>query len=159
MRSLKKYSNSDPCENTLSMLRRQCAQTLRSLSSTTSATPWFVDTDVPSPAPARPARPSNVPPLPADVPPTLQSLHAELAGVPHLDAEHLTVSRAMMFMPGPPLPLRMPQGRRKRGGTYPGESMYDTPCGIWNWIVLAQVRASLKRVFVCLTCPIGERRN
>ncbi|KAF9053608.1 hypothetical protein BDZ89DRAFT_938982, partial [Hymenopellis radicata] len=85
-------------------------------------------------------RPSNVPPLPADVPPTLQKLHAELAGVPHLDAEHLMVSRAMMFMPGPPLPLRMPQGRRKRGGTYPGESIYDTPSGIWNWLVLAQVK-------------------
>ncbi|KAG5221675.1 Shr3 amino acid permease chaperone [Salix suchowensis] len=41
---------------------------------------------------------------------------------------------------GTPLPLRKPQGRRKRGGTNAGESAFDIPGGVWNWVILAQVK-------------------
>ncbi|KAI6103564.1 hypothetical protein F5141DRAFT_1131349 [Pisolithus sp. B1] len=37
--------------------------------------------------------------------------------------------------------LRAPQGRRRRGGTYAGEGIdKDAVGGIWNWVVIAQVK-------------------
>ncbi|KAJ7063218.1 hypothetical protein C8F01DRAFT_984986, partial [Mycena amicta] len=41
---------------------------------------------------------------------------------------------------GPSLPHREPQGRRRRGGTYYGESAFDVPGTLWSWIALAQVK-------------------
>ncbi|EEB94559.1 hypothetical protein MPER_06607, partial [Moniliophthora perniciosa FA553] len=41
---------------------------------------------------------------------------------------------------GDPLPLRPPQGKRRRRGTDAGESLYDIPGSLWNWVVFAQVK-------------------
>ncbi|PPQ78082.1 hypothetical protein CVT25_015616 [Psilocybe cyanescens] len=125
----------------------------RQLSSTSAlqqaaGTPWFVD---PTPAPQRygqrplPPHIQNVtggtPAVPEDAPEVLKFLHAELAQSPHLEMAQLVVSPSILPPPGPALPLRMPHGRRKRGGTYAGESVYDkTGGGIWDWVVIAQVK-------------------
>lgn len=116
-------------------MQRCFRHSLRSHS--TSATPWFID----SPITHRPpqTRPS-IPPLPENTPNTLKELHARLAQSPHLDLSTLSVSQPRVLAPGPPLPLRLPHGRRKRGGTYAGESVYDIPGGIWNWVMMAQVK-------------------
>ena len=123
----------------MQVARRRCLNAFRSLSTTTNAKPWFIDSNSPDEIEPRPSPLSPTPPLPSDTPETLRKLHSELALIPHLDHSQLVVSRSLMFTPGPPLPFREPQGRRKRGGTYAGESMFDMPGGIWNWIVLAQV--------------------
>ncbi|KAF8902086.1 hypothetical protein CPB84DRAFT_1707878 [Gymnopilus junonius] len=35
----------------------------------------------------------------------------------------------------------MPRGRRRRGGTYASEAVWDMPSnGLWDWIVIAQVK-------------------
>ncbi|PFH54404.1 hypothetical protein AMATHDRAFT_90704, partial [Amanita thiersii Skay4041] len=40
-----------------------------------------------------------------------------------------------------PLPNKAPQGRRRRAGNNSGESFYDSDItGIWNWVLLAQVK-------------------
>lgn len=109
--------------------------------------PWFVD---PSPItrsydsrplpPHIPAAQRQAPSIRADAPEVLKQLHIKLLESPHLDISQLVVSPAVLPGPGPPLPLRAPQGRRNRGGTYPGESMYDeTGVGIWSWVIMAQV--------------------
>lgn len=114
--------------------------------STTSALPWFVDQSPVPPAftqraspPHLPQRSNATPPLPENTPKALRDLHAQLSQSPHLEPSTLVVSQPLAPPPGPPLPRRLPQGRRKRGGTYPGESMYEIPGGIWNWVVMAQV--------------------
>lgn len=118
----------------------------RRLLSTGSPLPWFVEEQVPSSFAARQRpphitieTPSPIAPAPTDAPEILKALHARLADSPHLDTSTLILSQAMPPPEGPPLPLRMPHGRRKRGGTYFGESHYDTTNGIWNWVIIAQV--------------------
>jgi len=108
--------------------------------------PWFVDrepvsqnfTRRPNP-PHLPAKSATPPVLPQDAPQSLKELHAQLSQSPHLEPSTLVISQPMTPPPGPPLPHRHPQGRRKRAGTYAGESMYDTPGSIWSWVVMAQV--------------------
>ncbi|GLB35007.1 putative ribosomal silencing factor during starvation [Lyophyllum shimeji] len=118
------------CRNLVACARR----------SYSTALPWFVDqSPVPHP-PHLPRRVVSTPPLPDNTPSTLRELHAQLAQSPHLDASTLVVSEAIPRQPGPPLPPRKPQGRRKRGGTYAGNSVYDVPGGLWNWVVMAQVK-------------------
>jgi hypothetical protein len=71
----------------------------------------------------------------------IKHLHSQLVKSPLLDKSHLLVTSAVLPEPGPPLPLRKPQGRRKTGGTYAGESDYEAVGGgIWNWVVMSQVR-------------------
>lgn len=86
----------------------------------------------------------TLPPLPADVDASspLAHLHAALQNSPFLEAGTLLVREPISTTPGPPLPLAMPHGRRKRGGTYFGEGLGDAleSGGIWNWIMVAQVR-------------------
>ncbi|KAH9484326.1 hypothetical protein JR316_0003807 [Psilocybe cubensis] len=140
------------CSLLLSTTRRP-ARLFASTSSSFQAagTPWFVD-PTPEPSPRYGQRPlpphvqlqhgaSALLPVPDDAPDVLKSLHSELAKSPHLDLAQLTVSPAILPPPGPPLPLRAPHGRRKRGGTYAGESAFDSMGGgIWDWVVIAQVK-------------------
>ncbi|KAG9226367.1 hypothetical protein CCMSSC00406_0003246 [Pleurotus cornucopiae] len=122
-------------------LRRICRPTQRSL----STTPWFVDTEAFLQRPPPPHLTENPlttrpPPLPKDVPHTIKELHSQLTSSPHLEPSTIVVDRSLGRVMGPPLPLRKPQGRRKRGGTNAGESAFDIPGGVWNWVVLAQVK-------------------
>ncbi|KAF4608412.1 hypothetical protein EYR40_000757 [Pleurotus pulmonarius] len=122
-------------------LRRICRPTQRSL----STTPWFVDTEAFLQRPPPPHLTENPlttrpPPLPKDVPHTIKELHNQLASSPHLEPSTILVDRSLGRVMGPPLPLRKPQGRRQRGGTNAGESAFDIPGGLWNWVVLAQVK-------------------
>ncbi|KAG5646646.1 hypothetical protein DXG03_002636 [Asterophora parasitica] len=97
----------------------------------------FVERNQP---PHLPQRAAKALPLPENTPSTLRELHAQLAQSPHLETSTLVVSEPIAPPPGPALPRRNPQGRRKRGGTYAGESSYDVPGGLWNWVVMAQVK-------------------
>ncbi|KAJ3509214.1 hypothetical protein NMY22_g16365 [Coprinellus aureogranulatus] len=119
----------------------------RALSSTsgtqpTVPAPWFVE---PKPI-ERPALHSPLnkaalaPQVPAEAPQLLKDLQSELLRSPHLDLSTLVVCRAVPPPPGPSLPERLPQGKRRRGGTIAGESAYDFTCGIWSWFVFAQVK-------------------
>ncbi|KAF9500929.1 hypothetical protein BDN71DRAFT_1439826 [Pleurotus eryngii] len=122
-------------------LRRICRPTQRSL----STTPWFVDTEAFLQRPPPPHLTENPlttrpPPLPKDAPHTIKELHSQLASSPHLEPSTLVVDRSLGRVMGPPLPLRKPQGRHKRGGTNAGESAFDIPGGVWNWVILAQVK-------------------
>lgn len=115
---------------------------LRSLSSQ-NVTPWFVDQDSAprqqGPPPPTSMRHLQAPPLPADAPNVLKEVHASLLKSPHLDVKHLLVAPAVVPPVGPDLPDRPAQGKRRRGGTYAGESAYDTTNGLWSWVVFAQV--------------------
>jgi hypothetical protein len=124
----------------------------RCISSTTprrdgAGTPWFVDPNPITPSflhrpspPHIPTTQGKAPLVPSDAPDILKQLHAKLLESPHLDTSHLVVSPSVLPEPGPPLPLRAPHGRRKRGGTYAGESKFDeTGGGIWSWVISAQV--------------------
>ncbi|KAH6918637.1 hypothetical protein BKA70DRAFT_1554667 [Coprinopsis sp. MPI-PUGE-AT-0042] len=104
-------------------------------------TPWFVE-ERPKAHFETPAslRIKLAPPIPTTTPELLKELHAQLLHSPHLDVKHLVVTNAVTPPSGPELPDRLPQGRRGRGGTFAGESMYDATNGLWNWIVFAQVK-------------------
>lgn len=112
-----------------------------------AGTPWFVDPNPITPSflhrpspPHIPTTQGKAPLVPSDAPDILKQLHAKLLESPHLDTSRLVVSPSVLPEPGPPLPLRAPHGRRKRGGTYAGESKYDeTGGGIWDWVISAQV--------------------
>ncbi|KAF9451086.1 hypothetical protein P691DRAFT_663973 [Macrolepiota fuliginosa MF-IS2] len=129
------------------LIRRAAFQSSRSLTSAAAPTaPWFVDQEYERPLPSRqlpphlkPA-PPTVASVPEDAPEPVKLVHAALSRSPHLDPLTLVSSHAVAPPPGPPLPLKAPQGRRKRGSTYGGESMFDVPGGIWSWTVIAQVK-------------------
>ncbi|KAF9559129.1 hypothetical protein CPC08DRAFT_763474 [Agrocybe pediades] len=114
----------------------------------TTPIPWFIDPQTlpqslkeRSPPPHIPITPKSVPTAPEDAPEVLKHLHADLVKSPHLELSELVVSSAVAPAPGPALPLRSPRGRRKRGGTYAGESAYEIGGGgLWNWVVVAQVK-------------------
>lgn len=102
--------------------------------------PWFVDKAFHPPPHLHSEKPSITPPIPSDVPEVIKHLHSQLLKSPLLDKSHLVVSSALLPEHGPPLPLRKPQGRRNRGGTYAGESDYEAvSAGIWSWVVMSQV--------------------
>ena len=110
-------------------------------SSLSSRVPWFID----SPPEAlliqqTSSQKGTLPTLPPGIPTVLQNLHAELVQSPYLEPSKLLVRDPIPQPAGPPLPLSTPRGRRKRGGTYAGEGLLE-PGGLWNWIVLAQVRS------------------
>ncbi|KAH8102931.1 hypothetical protein BXZ70DRAFT_759933 [Cristinia sonorae] len=115
--------------------------------------PWFMDpTDGSRPAratierslPPHLSHESTLPPLPADLPASspLAHLHATLLTSPHLESGTLLVREPVKTDLGPALPLSLPKGRRKRGGTYFGEGLGEEleSGGIWEWIMIAQVK-------------------
>lgn len=104
--------------------------------------PWFVDQEYENPQRSiRENAAPSAPPPPEDAPEAVKLVHAALSRSAHLDLSTLVTSRAKEIPLGPPLPLKAPQGRRKRGSTYAGESMFDVPGSIWSWTVVAQVKA------------------
>ncbi|KIK59743.1 hypothetical protein GYMLUDRAFT_74182 [Collybiopsis luxurians FD-317 M1] len=107
-----------------------------------SSTPWFVDhNSLPSPTPLV----SRAPPLPQDAPKILCDLHSQLAQSPHLELSKLQITRALSREMGPPLPLRAAHGKRKRGGTFAGESAFDIAGSLWNWTVFAEVKEGTEK--------------
>ncbi|KAA1471304.1 hypothetical protein DENSPDRAFT_103783 [Dentipellis sp. KUC8613] len=134
---------------------RSCARALSAAASSSGAgthTPWFVDEEpayprrqVPPHMPLRRAEATTtLAPLPADVPPQIRTLHTALAQSPNLEPGALLVCEPLPTPPGPPLPEAMPKGRRRRGRTYVGEGVQE-PGGIWNWIVIAQVKEGTEK--------------
>lgn len=113
------------------------------LSSTqATASPWFVD---PEPQSSQKQAPPHLTPKVQDFPPNLpeaiRQLYTKLAQSPLLEPSTLDVRESIAPPPGLPLPKRPPQGRRRRGGTYAGEGIdEDAVGGIWNWVVVAQVK-------------------
>ncbi|KAI0648269.1 hypothetical protein C8Q79DRAFT_1067100 [Trametes meyenii] len=115
-----------------------------------SPLPWFVDPSEEAPAPSlyalRAAAPQAsakpVAPLPASLPHDhpIVRLHSELKASPHLEPGTLLVCRPIPTSAGPPLPASMPKGRRRRGRTYVGEGVPQDTSGIWEWLVVAQVK-------------------
>ncbi|KAJ7285925.1 hypothetical protein C8J57DRAFT_652892 [Mycena rebaudengoi] len=109
-----------------------------------SSIPWFVDRVASQQPRARQPPPhlrhSDIAPVPLDAPQLLKDLHTHLLQSPLIDPATLLVAQPAQLPLGPPLPHREPQGRRRRGGTYHGESVYDVPGSLWSWIVLAQVK-------------------
>ncbi|KAF7304780.1 G-patch domain-containing protein [Mycena kentingensis (nom. inval.)] len=107
-----------------------------------STIPWFVDAaDVAYTRNLPPhIRPNRAPPLPADAPQALKNLHAQLVLSPLLEPTSLLVTRPQALPSGPALPHKEPRGRRRRGGTYAGESAFDISGNLWSWIALAQVK-------------------
>ncbi|KAJ3794453.1 hypothetical protein GGU11DRAFT_313932 [Lentinula aff. detonsa] len=104
-----------------------------------SSTPWFVEREEHIENPHA-SLASRAVPVPEDAPKILQDLHSQLIQSPHLEQSKLLVSRATSRELGPLPPLRAPQGRRRRGGTFPGESAFDIPGSLWNWTVFAEVK-------------------
>lgn len=108
------------------------------------STPWFVEDDyVPSVARHDPPhlrqKDIGLKNVPEDAPRILKDLRAVLAPSPLIETSTLIVTQPEQPPPGPPLPFKLPQGKRRRGRTYSGESAYDMPGGIWDWVLMAQV--------------------
>lgn len=133
---------------------RQCRRLLATDSAAPSGSvPWFVDQEYEQPKRPLSSRqlpphlkptPPTAAPVPEDAPEPVKLVHSALSRSPHLDLSTLVAARTVDPPPGPPLPLKAPQGRRKRGSTYGGESMFDVPGGIWSWTVMAQVRGFIQ---------------
>lgn len=123
----------------------------------TALMPWFVDQEYENPQRSiRENAAPSAPPPPEDAPEAVKLVHAALSRSAHLDLSTLVTSRAKEIPLGPPLPLKAPQGRRKRGSTYAGESMFDVPGSIWSWTVVAQVGVAPN----CRgTCPENTNRS
>lgn len=83
-------------------------------------------------------QPQIIPP-PSDAPKHLLHLHAHLLTLPVLDPASVQIRRPDPPREGPPIPERLPQGRRRRGGTYAGDGVGE-PGDVWSWIVQAQVK-------------------
>ena len=126
------------------------AATSSNSSSAPSPLPWFVDPgeeehwtspyDRRVAIPQTPTRP--LAPLPAAIPHDhpIARLHAELKVSPHLEPGTLLVREPIPTATGPPLPPSAPKGRRRRGGTNAGQGVNEDLGGIWQWVVIAQVR-------------------
>jgi len=114
-----------------------------------SSVPWFIDR--PHTSQTFIPKPAINSPIPDHAPQILKLLHSQLLQSPHLDKSALSVGPAVPPPPGPPLPTILPRGRRKRGGTFSGESAYDMPDGgLWSWVVVAQVSYFSKQKRVAL---------
>jgi len=116
----------------------------RTLKTTSSqSTPWFIDLEEPSSSPRRavpPHLPEPLYELPAGIPDSIRILYDKLSKSPFLEPSTLVAREPPKIPPGPLIPERRPKGRRRiRGKTYAGQSLLDSPNGIWNWVVMAQV--------------------
>lgn len=144
------------CRPSRSLLFARQLSSVPQSSEPSNHTPWFMDPTDSGPKPLARVERSIPPhlageefkltlaPLPADLEPhsPVAHLHAELQSSPHLEPGTLLVREPIQTDAGPPLPLALPKGRRRRGGTYFGEGLGDSleSGGIWSWIVVAQVR-------------------
>jgi len=121
----------------------------------TTKLPWFIDPSEVSSSRPGPSSPSQsqqqsiqhqqltpLPPLPPGVSPhtPIGRLRDHLSGSPFLEPGALVVQKPIPTEIGPPLPASAPKGRRKRGRSYVGEGMGEEEAGLWQWIVLAQVK-------------------
>ncbi|KAF8274223.1 hypothetical protein EI94DRAFT_1561998 [Lactarius quietus] len=106
--------------------------------------PWFIDPHETPPTQRAPPQLGTPPPIPPGVPPALRDLYTQLWQSPYLEPSALLVRDPIARPPGPPLPVAIPKGRRKRGRTYAGEGFLE-PGGIWNWILLAQVKEGTEK--------------
>ncbi|KAF9069934.1 hypothetical protein BDP27DRAFT_1221605 [Rhodocollybia butyracea] len=122
------------------MLLRKRISSVRFQRRWVSTTPWFVEQEAAPSTNPHADRISRAPPVPEDAPKILRELHAQLIQSPHLEHSKLLVSRAEGREMGPPPPLRKPQGRRKKGGTFGFVSAFDIPGSLWNWTVFAEVK-------------------
>ncbi|KAI6039958.1 hypothetical protein EDC04DRAFT_2567749 [Pisolithus marmoratus] len=113
----------------------------RLLSTNPAASPWFAD---PEPVYQKQTPPHLTPKIqefPPNLPDPIKQLYINLTRSPLLEPSTLDVHESIAPPPGLPLPKRAPQGRRKRGRTYAGEGIdQDAVGGIWNWVVIAQVK-------------------
>ncbi|KAI6028856.1 hypothetical protein F5J12DRAFT_398143 [Pisolithus orientalis] len=114
----------------------------RLLSTNAAPSPWFVD---PEPQPSQKHTPPHLTPKVQEFPPNLpgpiRQLYTKLSQSPLLELSTLDVRESVAPPPGLPLPKRAPRGRRRRGGTYAGEGIdEDAVGGLWNWVVIAQVK-------------------
>ncbi|KAF8078002.1 hypothetical protein FPV67DRAFT_1463805 [Lyophyllum atratum] len=113
-----------------------------------TALPWFVDqAPVPHTFTARvqpphlPHRATNTPPLPENTPSTLRELHAQLAQSPHLESSTATCRRVNGSTSGATyFHVECPKVDGEEEERTAGESAYDIPGGLWNWVVVAQVK-------------------
>ncbi|TRM57567.1 hypothetical protein BD626DRAFT_514316 [Schizophyllum amplum] len=112
-----------------------------SFSATPRATPWFVDDE-----PVRRPRlevAEDAPSVPDAAPAPLKALRQTLVQSPHLDRASVFVAQQGELQPEPAVahPRERRHGaRRRRGGNYSGETLYDDAGGLWDWIMLAQVK-------------------
>jgi len=139
----------------------RCTVRYLSSSSLSSRVPWFIDSSEASLAQQTSSQKGTLPPLPPGIPAALQTLHAQLAQSPYLEPSKLLVRDPIPQPAGPPLPISASKGRRKRGGTYPGEGLLE-PGNLWNWIVLAQVRLALVipcHVIAYISCRLKKDRE
>lgn len=125
----------------LAAVRHQLLRCSTSTRRAQSTLPWFVDpADEIKPAPQLDI--TQIHPVPDDAPAYLKELHTKLYQSPHLEKSSVVVTRPASIPTGPDLPLKAPQGRRRRGGVYATEGVggMNMTNGLWNWIVMAQVR-------------------
>ncbi|KAI6131885.1 hypothetical protein EDD17DRAFT_1438992, partial [Pisolithus thermaeus] len=104
--------------------------------------PWFME---PEPQSSQKQAPPHLTPkvqeFPPNLPDPIRQLYTKLTQSPLLEPSTLDVRESVAPPPGLPLPRRAPQGRRRRGGTYAGEGIdKDAVGGVWNWVVIAQVK-------------------
>ncbi|KAH9001550.1 hypothetical protein EDB92DRAFT_2051115 [Lactarius akahatsu] len=118
--------------------------TLDSSLPTSHRVPWFVDPQETLHTQRAPPQTATSPAIPPGAPPALQNLYTQLRQSPYLEPSALLVRDPINRPPGPPLPVTIPKGRRKRGRTYAGEGFLE-PGGIWNWILLAQVKEGTEK--------------
>ncbi|EPQ58614.1 hypothetical protein GLOTRDRAFT_73135 [Gloeophyllum trabeum ATCC 11539] len=139
--------------NAVRLLSTAPSSSPSSSSNSNRPVPWFVDAEAERSHDLRPNPPhlpskevlATVPPIPENVPEVVKNLHAELVKSPHLEPSELLVREPPEIPPGPPLPPKGPQGRRKRGSTYAGEGVLYPTSGIWNWLILAQVKEGTEK--------------
>jgi len=118
-----------------------------SLTIRTNNVPWFITPEHEEfdEEDLTPKAPVKAPPIPEDVPEHIRELHTALSTSPYLDRSQLLVTRPIAPLPAPPAPPRPVHGRRRRrGGNDFGEGIDGldmSTMGIWNWYVLAQVKA------------------
>ncbi|KIM80782.1 hypothetical protein PILCRDRAFT_72559 [Piloderma croceum F 1598] len=126
--------------------RRQFAQTeSRPFTSPSEPMPWFIDPAEDSETAEHRQVPPHLPEppdeLPANIPEPIRVLYNKLSTSPFLEPSTLVAREPPRIPPGPALPTRKPKGRRRiRGVTYAGQSTLEASGGIWNWVVMAQVK-------------------
>ncbi|KAL1735271.1 hypothetical protein EV714DRAFT_280439 [Schizophyllum commune] len=116
---------------------------LFAVSAPSRSTPWFVDPAETTTRRAPLEVAEEAPPVPDAAPTPLKALRQSLVKSPHLDRASVVVAPHNELLPEsgePPVRERRHGVRRKRGGNYSGETLYEDTGGIWDWVMLAQVK-------------------